>query len=136
MRKNNGFTLIELLAVILILGIITLIAIPTVNTLINDSQKSAFKVTCENIYNELIIYEQLQIIKNNESCFNFNFSLDIDEDTVVDDVLYTPLSKLNISGELPDSGYANVCNGKAFINISNNKYTCKIDESSKEILEN
>ena len=34
-RMKKGFTLIQLLAVILILGIIALIAIPTVNKIIN-----------------------------------------------------------------------------------------------------
>ena len=34
-RTKKGFTLIQLLAVILILGIIALIAIPTVNKIIN-----------------------------------------------------------------------------------------------------
>ena len=35
MKNKNGFTLIELLAVILILGIIALISIPTFNNILN-----------------------------------------------------------------------------------------------------
>ena len=43
MRKNNkGFTLIEILAVIVILGIIMLIAIPNVSKNIADSRKAAY----------------------------------------------------------------------------------------------
>ncbi len=43
MRKNNkGFTLIEILAVIVILGIIMLIAIPNVSKNISDSRKAAY----------------------------------------------------------------------------------------------
>jgi prepilin-type N-terminal cleavage/methylation domain-containing protein len=43
--KNKAFTLIELLAVILILGIIALIAIPMVLNVIKDAKKGALKET-------------------------------------------------------------------------------------------
>lgn len=39
--KNRAFTLIELLAVIIILGIIALIAVPMILNLIRDAKKSA-----------------------------------------------------------------------------------------------
>lgn len=42
MKKHQGFTLIELLAVILILGIIVLIAIPTVSKIIKQAKDNAF----------------------------------------------------------------------------------------------
>ena len=43
MKKNKkGFTLIELLAVIIILGVLMIIAIPSVTTYIQSSRKSAF----------------------------------------------------------------------------------------------
>ena len=40
--KKNGFTLIELLAVIIILGILMLIAIPSVTSYINNSRKQSY----------------------------------------------------------------------------------------------
>ena len=40
--KDKGFTLIELLAVIIILGILMLIAIPSVTSYINNSRKETF----------------------------------------------------------------------------------------------
>ena len=42
MRRSKGFTLIELLAVIVILGVIMLIAIPSVTGYITNSRKSSF----------------------------------------------------------------------------------------------
>ena len=48
--KNRAFTLIELLAVIIILGILMLIAIPSVTSYINNSRKSTYVTTV----NELV----------------------------------------------------------------------------------
>ena len=42
MKKKNGFTLIELLAVIIILGVLMIIAIPAVTSYIQNSRKSAY----------------------------------------------------------------------------------------------
>ena len=40
--KNKGFTLIELLAVVVILGVILIIAIPSVSTYISNSRRSTY----------------------------------------------------------------------------------------------
>lgn len=49
MKKKNGFTLIELLAVIIILGILMIIAIPSVTKYINDSRKSSYVDTAHEL---------------------------------------------------------------------------------------
>ena len=49
MKKKNGFTLIELLAVIIILGILMIIAVPAVTKYINDSRKSSYVNTAKSI---------------------------------------------------------------------------------------
>ena len=47
--NKKGFTLIELLAVIIILGILMLIAIPSVTAYINNSRKNAYVTTIQEI---------------------------------------------------------------------------------------
>ena len=49
MKEKNGFTLIELLAVIIILGILMIIAIPSVTSYISNSRKSAYIDTAKEI---------------------------------------------------------------------------------------
>ncbi len=49
MKNKKGFTLIELLAVIIILGILMIIAIPSVTTYISNSRRSSYIVTAKNI---------------------------------------------------------------------------------------
>ena len=48
-KKKRAFTLIELLAVIIILGILMIVAIPSVTSYINDSRKSAYVNTAKEI---------------------------------------------------------------------------------------
>ena len=43
MKKRNGFTLVELLAVIVILAIILVIAVPQIMNTIKDARKGAFE---------------------------------------------------------------------------------------------
>ena len=47
--KKNGFTLIELLAVIIILGVLMIIAVPAVTKYINDSRKDSYVSVARNI---------------------------------------------------------------------------------------
>ena len=48
MKKRNGFTLIELLAVIVILGIIMMIAIPNVISTVEKQEKTLILVMLTN----------------------------------------------------------------------------------------
>ena len=75
MKKNKGFTLIELLAVILILGIIALIAIPTVNNILKESRTGAWKSTASQMTKAAENYYQLQIIKNAPYITDFETAL-------------------------------------------------------------
>ena len=47
--KKNAFTLVELLAVIVILGLIAAIAVPSVIDTINDSKEKSYQTTIESV---------------------------------------------------------------------------------------
>ena len=47
MKKQKGFTLIELLAVIIVLAIISLIAVPIILGVIDNVRKAAFERSVE-----------------------------------------------------------------------------------------
>ena len=48
-KKKKGFTLIELLAVIIILGVLMIIAVPSVTKYINDSRRNGYITTARNV---------------------------------------------------------------------------------------
>ncbi len=72
---KKGFTLIELLAVILILGIIALIAIPTVTNIIEEARRGAFEASVKNVLKLANEKYTIESMKNNESAYsNFEFN--------------------------------------------------------------
>ena len=133
--KNKGFTLIELLAVIVILAVISLIAVPMILGVIEDSRKSSFKVTCNEIYDSYEQYEvneELQGSKAENVIFEFGSNRTEREE--VDGTFYEPISKLNLKGELPKMGTYKILKDTRELVVSDDKYTCIRDGKRNEVL--
>ena len=133
--KNKGFTLIELLAVIVILAVISLIAVPMILGVIEDSRKSSFKVTCNEIYDSYEQYEvneELQGSKAENVIFEFGSNRTEREE--VDGTVYEPISKLNLKGELPKMGTYKILKDTRELVVSDDQYTCIRDGKRNEVL--
>ena len=110
--KKRGFTLIELLVVILILGIIALIAIPTVSKIIDQSKEEAFGTTANNVVSAIEDACQLQMLKGESITTLYTFT----------DGVVSP--SLNVKGKLPTSGTATVdSNCNVTLNVTDGKFT-------------
>ena len=81
MNKKEGFTLIELLAVIIILGVLLLVAIPSVTTYINNSRKETYITTAKNFITgavNLVNSGKLDIFDTNTTYYIPNKCIDLE----------------------------------------------------------
>ena len=124
--NNKGFTLVELLAVIVILSIILVIAVPSVNRYIKQSKEKAYKVQ---------ISELLDAV---ESYANMNNEILPEND---DEIIKITLGQLKIEG-IVKNDTKNPYNDKYFddaltfiIKKKGNRYTYEIDEDTIKVRE-
>lgn len=114
--KKAGFTLIELLAVILILGVIVLIAIPTVSKITAQAKKGAFEVTAHTIIDAAVVRYTKDALDGTKDSMAYNYVNGVQ-------VFEPSLNKLDYSGKNPDYGYVIIRNdGEIAIAIHDGTY--------------
>lgn len=111
--KNKGFTLIELLAVVMVLGIIAIIAVPSINGLLDKSKKDTLFATANNLVDTAKQYYMNNVLVNDGLASPVSFSI---TDSANMDLL-------DYSGKLPSSGYILVdTSGNIGIAVSQGDY--------------
>jgi len=120
MKKEKGFTLVELIAVIILLGIIALIAIPTVNELLKEARMSAFEDTAYGLVRAGTLYYQKQELRD-EVTSNITFT-------------FPEATGLEVSGKKPSSGTMIVdIDGNVQLAVSNGRYCARKGFKDSEI---
>ena len=102
---KKGFTLIELLAVILILGIIALIAVPQVTNVISNASKGAAETSAKHYLdavNNVIALNQLDTDASNDVADNADPGYTVSA---------LAQKGVNFTGEGPSEGYVQVSGG-------------------------
>ena len=127
--KNKGFTLVELLAVIAILTLLVIIALPNVLKMFNQAKKDVFLTDAKNIYKEISKKYISENMKGNKisNISNNNNKLDMD----TNDLKYNV--KLNNDGSIKkfEVSNGNYCISGKFNNLSD-LTTDKITEGKCE----
>ena len=90
---KKGFTLIELLAVIILLGVIAVIALPRITNVVDKTKKDAFKQTVVGVIKSAENYLADNILTNPDIKYPIEFTCNGEECS-------NGMDKLNFKGEV------------------------------------
>ena len=124
---NKGFTLIELLAVIVVLAIVLLIAVPAIGNVIEKSKKGTFESSAKGLIDAAKYFHSKNILSLSEEPYVFSFNDGKKGEAVVDEKTY----KLAYSGQAPSGGNLTLRDdGKIELYVCNDTYcACKSYDS-------
>ena len=120
--KKKGFTLIELLAVIVILAIISLIAVPVILNIIRDAKKSSAKDSAYGYIKAVENYQALEMLKGNKGLKEGKYNTV--SETTIGETKYKKLNDIvSLKGDKPTGGTVTILKnqtvGSAYLCINN-----------------
>lgn len=128
---KKGFTLVELLGVIVILGLIAMIAIPTINSAINSSREKAYDEQINTIVDTARTYMSKNSLKlpdqKNGSKCSISVSTLQKEGLLDSDAIENPMYQKNSTEQ--KKKFKNF-NGKVIVTFTNKKYKYEYVNSS------
>ena len=117
MKNNKGFTLVETIAVIIILGVVLSIAVPSITNVVKSTNKNRMTSDAETFISEVKEY--------------------VESDTIGNTPKDNKYKLVNIKSKLSKSPYGGNYNMESsFVIINNNSYTvCLTDDKYKATTE-
>lgn len=116
---KKGFTLIELIAVILLLGVLSVIAVASIDRVLKENKEKAYNTQIENIKSstEVWIGKHIFEMPSNNSEYIIITLKDLKDDGLVSDDITNPMTKEQFDNSL-----------QIKITVNNNNYDIEIIE--------
>lgn len=100
MKNNRGFTLIELVSIMVILGILALIAVPSITKHVEESRKVAYEEQIERIISatKKYVLESDEFLYSNKDKIQITLTKLKKDGYIEDEDLYNPITEKKLNG--------------------------------------